>query len=1430
VAARKTEQVTLHFRLGKLPSTSEFHLAAGRRRIPLIAHTPETMEAHSKKNRALAALSPETRAGFTHYVENAELPSDVAMLLRVEYASGDAHKSLPELAALHIHIPRQARYEHRRQKIDRGEITYPPRRPRPRISSDEEREKIVQESLDADSLITSQSTAAAILFQHPQLATSDPKIATIVVDDHINSPQNAINMSRFGGVIHSQGSNWQTQGPSTTYKGQQLDWSPKFSNQSGPVQAYQISQTTYQAAAAPLSLPLATSRNDASLQNTVWTLNPGTPSTPAAQTNQRLTTAPNPGPRMAVETPIDGYDFSLANNTPGYGLSIDGDSIQFTPGSAPGTGTMSINSMNSYLRSLYAWVKFEDDGGNPVSEYESVSLVTPVNVVLGIPMPTDPTTLTFDWPASASKAVLAHAGLGTSNWDNDIVWPGVLMTGIFNYGIPILFLVAGALLDGDGELNELEKDEGIQKTVQDLGMSIFGAVETNSIGFDNMKTILSAFADGMAGFLVHAGLESLQEWIVEQLTEAGLEDAIPYVDIVFQIANRAVDLVEIGETTVEVLLSPAVYTASISRSMPVELVVSPDPTHGSLGNPAIWPTDSAFYQAVLQYQGGTFFTENGPMLGASSSEPVTVPFNSVPAGGLVQGKFAVFAVDNTLLGQWSGSWVPAVPRGDGSTLTLSGSIQETLVPLTSNTVYNYKQKLVFNEAAQAHMWQPNEFSLQASEASNLNAGQIDSTVQQTFQTNGVTLSSGATVQVSNPGSIWNILDQGSTYNLSLVTESGVSFIQVSTFNAPVAVLPLNASDQGNNLGAVVDITINDRAYMLGYCWEASGQDVPVPPSPTPVTSQIYTFQNINVLSNPEASLKFSGAGFGNQPFLVYDQFGPEPLFTAPATDYENDLNNGVLDDGLRALFTQFGYALPTAVAVAVVTNSAEWTIGLQQQAGAAAGAATRSVSQSAPVPLYQLNRLTDQINIYPYPTPPVSQNNFYLDPVPISNSGASYRYQTRQVTLDNTTPFPIGSPLSFGQFLLPALTDVAVHPQGYLIGAHATLNVLEVLQLPSSPATDSQAVAAVIVGGQGVRAGLFNGPTSVAVTADGRVLVLEQGNARIQAVDVNGNPVYCFTGATVGSAPASALSGLDQGLVSTALRDVFSNAGYELSSIWRVQDGSNIYQLAASQSGITVTSAGSGLSNTWTITDSSSTPQVFTCTLNGAEIDVADSTGTKLFSVPASDLGTLNSGAVASDIYAGFAGQNISLTAPISVTGNGLSLPVSDVDSLAEGQVPSDLGPALSARGITLSESATVAANVVVKVNAAGSQWTLTDPAGPSTYEINAANGSGTIVQLAPFVPLQPGPGNAPLTYKCIGVELKGYIYTLGYTGDGTAVSDFLLDIYQPDGGFLSRTGGVNAGCVTVDMWRNVFTLNFESFLGPGGRTEPSVSTWTPSA
>jgi hypothetical protein len=68
----------------------------------------------------------------------------------------------------------------------------------------------------------------------------------------------------------------------------------------------------------------------------------------------------------------------------------------------------------------------------------------------------------------------------------------------------------------------------------------------------------------------------------------------------------------------------------------------------------------------------------------------------------------------------------------------------------------------------------------------------------------------------------------------------------------------------------------------------------------------------------------------------------------------------------------------------------------------------------------------------------------------------------------------------------------------------------------------------------------------------------------------------------------------------------------------------------------------------------------------------------------------------------------------------------------------------------------------------------------------------------------------------------------LSYTGDGTAAGDYHPNLYSPTGAFLSRTGGVTAGAIAVDLFRNLCTLNYGS-LAPGQQQrQPSLSKWLP--
>jgi LBP / BPI / CETP family, C-terminal domain len=1434
------ETFDFHFALGHLPGTGPFELHTGTERISLQPHTTETLTAYARRNAALGLLDEETRSTFTHYAEDVGLSPRTARILRVTYPSATA--PIPELALLAVHVPLSARRAHRAQRLQRDAQGVPHNLAQLGVTRHLSYVLALAAADDADQLVTVTSSAAALVFMHPQLATTNRATAATIMDDHINSAGNLANIQRFQGQISRQGKNWQAAVPSADIHGNQLTWGPGFAKAGQPVYQNRLSDATIAGVAGAMQLPLTTSQQDPLLQNASWSVNQGTSAVyHVAPDAAQMLRAGRARSKAALAAANGGYAFTINNLTPGPGLSIDDSSLTFTPDSkTPGAGTLTINVTNNFLRSLYAYAQFldndghviqvpvdppadggqADDGPPQLADYLPIDVVTPVNVILGIPMPTEPTVLSFDWAPGAASARLVHGGLGTSRWDNDIVWPGAILTGCFNYAIPALFLIAGAELDSNAWFKALEEDKPTVAKLLTLGLGIFGAETSASIGFPDVSAIMFAMYDAMAGFLVHEGLEKLQEYILEKLGEAAFEDAIPTVDIIFQIANRAVDLAEMAETTIEVLTSPAVYEVDIVRTLNVQTTVSPDPTHGTSSNPAVWPQVATTWEAIVQYRGGTSHVQTGGMLGLNTpSQPITATFNALPAGGSLQVKFNVYAATGFLCGQYTSAWLSAGLTGNQETLTVAGSIQENVVPLTSATVYQYKQKLVYDEAASAHSWQPSQFTLDPSQAGSLDNRQISSAISAAFGHNGCALDTGATVNVINPGSAWTITDGNVVYRIAIQQEMAghqmITVLMVSTGNIPLQVVTdLSADDTGHNLARLVNITMNDKAYTLGYCWRASDQNIPETGGAFPISTQIHAFQNINALANPQASLKFSPSGFVNQPAIVYDEFGPAPLFSVPSTFSAGLDKGGTVPSDLAALFAAFSYPLPGNAVVAVMTAGAAWTIGLPGAASA-----------------YSLARVTDVIEIHPYPTEEVSQRNYYVQPT--SDSPSAYQYQLRQITLDNTTPFDMKQTQSWGVFTLPFNDDFVVHPQGYVIAISYTLSRMMILKLPDAPSPDDQVVSAVITSGPAgndARQGLMNGPVALSVTADGRILVLEQGTStvpgRIQSFDVNGNPVPSFDGRTITTVPASYTADLDAGLVSASLRQAFASAGSPLSGVWLVQDGTTLYQLADEGGTIVVTSGGADLSLNWTIRSGTSSYEL---NLDGPAISVAQD-GKTLFTIPASLARNLNTGITAGDVAAAFSQNKITLTAPVSITGDRLTLDPSVVTDLVQGTVPASLTPSLTARGLSLSANATVSASVVVTVREPGSLWTLQDLRASSSYKITRQQAGG-VLDIIDFVPTAPlyDPRGLEVTYLSMSTELKGYIYVLSYVGAGRSVTDYRLDIYQPNGPWLARTAGVNAAKVVVDMWRNLYTLNYESFQGPGGRTEPSVSTWMPS-
>jgi len=174
--------------------------------------------------------------------------------------------------------------------------------------------------------------------------------------------------------------------------------------------------------------------------------------------------------------------------------------------------------------------------------------------------------------------------------------------------------------------------------------------------------------------------------------------------------------------------------------------------------------------------------------------------------------------------------------------------------------------------------------------------------------------------------------------------------------------------------------------------------------------------------------------------------------------------------------------------------------------------------------------------------------NFYLDPSGddydgTNNPAGGYHLRRIALSLQGKPRFEPGARESWGRFSTP-VDRFVVHPQGYVAGVSADTSKLYLLKLPTAPKKNEEATVASPYCGEGDRVGLLQQPCAIAVALDGRLLVLEQGNRRIQSFDISGNPVPYFKPA--GQAEKSAVLPLRQtGAAATTYLDLSVEAkGY----------------------------------------------------------------------------------------------------------------------------------------------------------------------------------------------------------------------------------------------------------------------------------------------
>ncbi|WP_183559336.1 hypothetical protein [Mucilaginibacter sp. SP1R1] len=813
-------------------------------KFPLRAHTQETLQASGRVNKAVSVLLSHNPNALTHFVDVPQAHILKNCLTRIQVVGhadeSDPNNYLPPLyhVSYMTHIDDYKSYFVKlKKKIGKVQPRLYHAYGLDAVATDDPWEILVHEyGLNGPVQI-----AKYLAGQHPMTMSNKPQTHLAMENEHIypvngsgpDSITQCNNIVFLAQQIKIQGEPGVNSGFARIKQAVDGNKQPMiYEFNVGPrstgdaVLIYDLTDITNNAMAPATALPVQTSRNDSQFQNQTWSVNQGEASKDVANQNVSQQFS-----KFSLSTKLGAAasPWAVSPNTSTHGITVDQGSINFDPTS----NTFSVDAYNNFLRIVGAYVQFFADTDmktpidNPMnpkmlekfqtSDKTYISMITSVNTIMGIPMPTDPVNLKVQWPDKAQAAKLMFGGAGTWNYDAHTVWPGFIETGIFCFGVPLFMMaLSTAVTDTQWYKDFVDDTDNIMAAVG-VGSGVGGgALAVDIAEVQGLKGSLFTFGDIIAGILVKKGMEALTTKIMAKVAASQIAEAAPFVGWVLRALSIALDVAEMAVSLGEVLSSPAVIEVDIKRQMPLTFTLHPDPAHGEAGKPAtaIWPAVADHYRIMVNYKNGTGFEAKGnvPLTqsGGSSNTPVSVDF-TVPWGGQMQIIAAVYSKNGWLCGKYQSDWLDAIPDTSQPGKTVNGNITELLVPLTVDTQYNFMQKIAYN-AQQQHYW-------------------------------------------------WG-KSKGATAPADTVSS-------------------LNPGNVGHNLAQLSGITINETAYVIGYTWQASGENIPLEEGGTPDSGQMFVFQNQSVLSDPQSRNKFPDYGFKTKPGLAYDIYGGSPKEVGP---------------------------------------------------------------------------------------------------------------------------------------------------------------------------------------------------------------------------------------------------------------------------------------------------------------------------------------------------------------------------------------------------------------------------------------------------------------------------------------------------------------------------------------------------------------------
>ena len=663
------ETATLHFDLSHLAPDQPFTLHVGSSSYDLAPHTRQTLTRARRSNSALRLLRDDR---VTHFTGPVRLPANAPVLLRVTGLKRRADEPLDRLVLVSLYLPRRVRLAGAARRRQPGRpVRLPPKFTARAVADTSGLPPDIELIGDIGDINTAEDAAAALVFHHTELLTTQAEPA----DDIINNiivwargldalAQSILSQSKVHEDDPSK-PNWVNSMPGK-------DW--QTGGSSNPIYAW--SDATLADLRLPLSDALQQSKNDPTLQNQCWTVQPGTTQVPMATAPAGLVRDTEATYTVKDLTAQSGVDHSF-----GY---------------VPATSTATLSLKNYYLRWLQICVDQYGPGGEKIGPTQTLGQQSPVDTIMSVPLPPDWSAYSFTFGEDASRATVSYGGLGQAPFSWDYDGGGIIWTAVFNYAVPLIFIALGVAFDqGGSSWSDLTKSVVAKATnfVEAAAEGPVGDAVSGSFAMTDVLLAVTNCAGSMLTSLLTSS-EQLNAYIMAAAGEGAAEKASPFLGWASLAVGAAADTSSLIQTSAEVASSPATMSVDIERTLDVAVTVNPDPGHQNQ-----WPATATHYTITVTYDDGTARVYDGQLNPTTQQGPIEQTFTALPAGGTISVLACFYSGTGWLAGQGSAGPVPAQPS-QGSTLTIPAfAIIENLVPLSAATTYTLKEKLAFQSSS-----------------------------------------------------------------------------------------------------------------------------------------------------------------------------------------------------------------------------------------------------------------------------------------------------------------------------------------------------------------------------------------------------------------------------------------------------------------------------------------------------------------------------------------------------------------------------------------------------------------------------------------------------------------------------------------------------------------------------------------------------------